>query len=132
MYRLGTLALLLALGACASAGGGNPFDGGGSRSSTSIENRQTYRVSAFNPSFTDVTIWVVNAYSRGARVRVGRLGASQEREFEFRVTTATREVRFELEYFTGPVCRTQPIILTEGDVVELILPGEPRNERGCR
>ena len=131
MHRLGTLLAVLALGACASGGSGDPFDGGG-RPETTPATREVYAVRAFNPSFNDVTIFVVNAYTRGARVRVGRLGASQEREFEFRMSTATREVRFELEYFSGPVCLTDSIILTTGDVVELILPGEPRNERGCR
>jgi len=130
MTRLAILACVLAIGACAS-GGGNPFDGGGA-SRSEVEDRQTYSVSAFNPSFNDVTIFVVNAFSRGARTRVGRIGGSQERQFDFRITTAAREVRFELDYFNGPTCLTQPILLNPGDVIELILPGEPRNEPGCR
>jgi len=129
MLRTGILLAVLAFGGC--AGSSNPFDGS-ARPQAAPQTRETFSVLAFNPSFYDVTIFVVNAYSRGARVRVGRLGSSEERAFDFRMSTATREVRFELEYFSGPVCLTDSIILTKGDVVQLILPGEPRNERGCR
>lgn len=132
-----TAALILAMTVAAAAAGcvtsrtGNPFEGGGApRDDTS--DSQVFRVRAMNPSFMDVTIYAVNAFSRGQRVRVGRLGTSREEIFDFRMPTATRDVRFELEYFTGPVCVTGSIVLVPGDVVELILPAEPRNEPGCR
>lgn len=131
MSRLGTLALALLLSGCAAAGSGNPFEGG-ARTTKAANTTASYSVSAFNPSFNDVTIWAINAFGPGARVRVGRLGTTEERTFEFRLTQATPEVRFELVYFSGPTCITQPVLLTPGDELELLLPVEPRNELQCR
>jgi hypothetical protein len=131
MNRLAALILVMTVAGCATGGTGNPFDGRGS-SSGDASQTQVFRVRAMNPSFMDVTIYAVNAFSRGQRVRVGRLGTSQEQEFDFMMSSATRDVRFELEYFTGPTCVTGSIVLVPGDIVELILPAEPRNELGCR
>lgn len=131
MNRIAPLLLALVVSGCATGGSGNPFDGGGSPRPDAATT-EAFRVRAMNPSFMDVTIYAVNAYTGNQRVRVGRLGSSQERVFDFRMTTATRDVRFELEYFTGPTCITGSIVLVPGDIVELILPGEPRNEPGCR
>lgn len=132
MLRFGSLALLLVLSACAASGSRNPFDGRGPVAKESASSSATYSVRAFNPSFNDVTIFATNAFGPGVRVRVGRLGTSEEQTFEFRMTTATREVRFEMVYFSGPTCFTQPILITPGDVLELLLPAEPRNELACR
>ncbi len=131
MNRLAALILAVAVTGCATARPVNPF--AGSRSSGSDEMRtEVFRVRAMNPSFMDVTIFAVNAFSRGQRVRIGRLASSQERTFDFRMPSSARDVRFELEYFTGPLCVTGSIVLVPGDIVELVLPAEPRNERGCR
>lgn len=132
MLRIGSLALLLVLSACAASGSRNPFDGRSRAAGQSTSTTATYSIRAFNPSFNDVTIFVTSAFGAGARVRVGRLGTSEEETFEFRMSTATREVRFELVYFSGPTCFTQSILITAGDVVELLLPAEPRNELACR
>jgi len=131
MNRLAALILAIAVAGCAVAGSGNPFDGGGSQRPDD-SGTQMFRVQAMNPSFMDVTIYAVNAFSRGQRTRVGRLGTSREAVFEFTMPSATRDVRFELEYFTGPTCVTGSIVLVPGDILELILPAEPRNELGCR
>lgn len=119
----------VAVAGCATARTGNPFEGSGGGEARS---ERTYRLQAMNPSFMDVTIFAVSAYSRGDRVRVGRLGSTQERTFEFRAPSGSREIRFELEYFTGPTCLTGSIVLVPGDLVQLTLPVEPRNEPGCR
>lgn len=132
MYRFGTLLLVLLLGACASGGSNNPFEGGGGSKAQQDGSRATYTIQAYNPSFTDVTIFAVNAFGTGARVRVGRLGSTREETFEFRMSTAMREVRFELDYFSGPTCFTLPILISPGDALELLLPAEPRNELNCR
>jgi len=133
MHRLLALFAALTLTACATGGTGNPFTGGTSGGGgDAAATSETFRVRAMNPSFMDVTIFAVNAYTQGQRVRIGRLGSSQERAFDFRMSSATREVRFQLEYFTGPTCVTGIVSLVPGDVVELILPAEPRNELGCR
>jgi hypothetical protein len=131
MNRLAALILVMTVAGCAGTRTGNPFDGasptGGGTPSTEV-----FRVQAMNPSFMDVTIYAINSFSRGQRVRVGRLGTSREEVFSFSMPSATRDVRFELEYFTGPTCTTGSIVLVPGDIVELILPAEPRNELGCR
>ena len=131
MNRLAALLLLTTIAGCASPRTINPFEGGRSPNSDSISS-EVFRVRALNPSFMDVTIYAVNAFSRGQRVRVGRLNSSQEQVFNFSMPSSTRDVRFELEYFTGPTCRTGSIVLVPGDIVELLLPAEPRNELGCR
>jgi len=132
MYRFLTLALLLAATACAAVSEPrSPFEGSG-RAKDTPSSTATYTVNVYNPSFTEVTIFAISAYGTGARVRVGRLGSAEERAFEFRMTTAQREVRFELDYFAGPTCFSQPILLTPGDQLELQLPAEPRNSLNCR
>lgn len=131
MRRLLVLLLAVTVTGCATGGTDNPFEGGTS-SGDAAATSQTFQVRAMNPSFMDVTIFAVNAYTRGQRVRVGRLGSSQELTLDFRMSSATREVRFQLEYFTGPTCVTGIVSLVPGDIVELILPAEPRNELGCR
>lgn len=131
MRRLLVLFLVATFAGCAASRTGNPFEGGSSRG-PAASGPETFRVQAMNPSFMDVTIFAINAYSRGQRVRIGRLNSTQERTFTFNMTSATREVRFELEYFTGPTCVTGVVSLIPETTVELILPAEPRNERGCR
>ena len=131
MNRLAVLVLALAVAGCVTTRPGNPFEGGGASGGESSRS-EVFQVRAMNPSFMDVTIFAVNAFARGQRTRVGRLGTSQEQTFRFSMPSATREIRFELEYFTGPVCITGSIVLVPGDIVELVLPAEPRNELGCR
>jgi len=132
MHRIVLLLLLVATTGCAVGGTGNPFEGGsGSYRDNADATPTTFQVRAMNPSFMDVTIFAIDAYTRGRRIRVGRLGSSQEQILDFRMTSAMRDVRFQLEYLAGPTCVTGVISLVPGDVVELILPLEPRNEMGC-
>ncbi len=131
MRRLLVLLLVATFAGCTTGRTGNPFEGGRS-TGTGASGPETFRLQAMNPSFMDVTIFAINAYNRGPRVRIGRLSSAQEQTFTFNMTSATREVRFELEYFTGPTCVTGVISLIPETTVELILPVEPRNERGCR
>ncbi|MDT8367566.1 MAG: hypothetical protein RQ745_00040 [Longimicrobiales bacterium] len=129
--RIFPLALLLLVGACAGmAPESNPFDPPDPRTERGGAD-VTYTLHVTNPSFDEVEIFVWNSIG-GQRQRIGRVGGSQERTFEFSMAGAVRDVRFELDYTAGPTCVTQRLLLEPGEVLEFNLPTDPEYEYGCR
>jgi hypothetical protein len=116
------LALLVALGSCASATRqDNPF--------TASTAAGQIHVKVRNDNFYDATIWAV---VNGARQR--RLGiVSGKHDADFTMAwTLPQPLQFDIDLLTGDMaCRTRSMIVDPGDDLELQITADFGQIRGC-
>ena len=104
-----SILLLVGIGGCASTGGGGADGADGAFATLVIEND--------NPRIVNVT-----ALRGGTRYRLGTVSAlsTQELEIDRHMIDSTGQLQLLIQPLgSGNVYRGQPILVSEGDVIEL-------------
>ena len=121
--RIAVLLLPLVMAACATGGknSGNPFG--------RASGAQEIHVKVLNHNFYDATIWAV---VRGARhSKLGVVVGKQDADFTM-PWTFSEPLQLEIDLLTGNMrCRTDPLTVDPGDIVELQIGVDFGQTRGC-
>jgi len=121
--HVAALLLPLVVAACATGGGnsGDPF--------RKASGEQEIHIKVLNHNFYDATIWAV---VRGARhSRLGVVVGKQDADFTM-PWTFSEPLQFEIDLLTGSErCRTDPMTVDPGDILELEITVDFGQTRGC-
>ena len=120
---MATVLLTLLVTACATGGkkSGNPF-------ATSAGEQQIH-IRVQNNNFYDATIWAV---VRGARhSKLGTVVGKQDADFTMQ-WSFSEPLQLEIDLLTGNQrCRTDPLTVDPGDILELQITVDFGQMRGC-
>jgi hypothetical protein len=121
--RIPVFLLPLVMAACATGGrsSGNPFG--------RASGEQEIHIKVLNQNFYDATIWAV---VRGARQsKLGVVVGKQDADFTM-PWTFSEPLQLEIDLLTGNMrCRTDPLTVDPGDILELQISVDFGQTRGC-
>ena len=115
----------LLLGACAGTGSNvsdSPF-------SAADGEREIVQIQVLNNNFSDATLWAVVMDSR--RIRLGNVTGKTDASFSI-PWRFSEPMRIEIDMVAGPRCRTRPITVDPGDVLQLEIQSVFRDTRDCQ